>query len=328
MNTRILKFLRLYVICLALVLTGCGSSEKQETTLAAQVQLRVAYIKVLSGLPLFVALDNGHLEDAGFEVTATPFKTSDLALAALKSGEVDMVGISGLSQALQLLDREPNYRVLGLNFSSTCLLVSTRDDAPKTIAELAGKTIGCFPGNVFKRYTREALIAEGLKANDVTIKPIPPPLQIPALKDGTVDALYSLEPIGIIAEHDGAGVYLVQEDLFAKNFLGQSKFPGGCAMVSNAYIEAHAGSEDLLIGAFRKAITDIAVEGFDLTPHVRKYTSIKSEYIPALSFEGAVYGDEIDIEPVKLLVERLQEWQLIDTAFAIEPLMPVQDQQQ
>lgn len=304
------------ILCLTLFLTACNTSKKDDAVHSTPI--RIGYIQVLSGLPLFVALDNEHFAKVGFDVTATPYKTSDLAIAALQSGEVDLVGIAGLTQGFQLLEKNPNYRIVGINFSSTCLVAGTGPGAPASIADLAGSRIGCFPGNVFQTYTRQALSAEGLDPSTVTIEPIPPPLQIEALKNGKYAALYTLEPTGIMAVHDGVGKYLTKEDLFAKNFLESAKFPGGCSMVSKKYLSANPGSYDSLVAAFNSAMQDIKAQNFDMAPHLRKYMQIKLDYIPILKFEGAEYGHSIDYKPLKMLATKLQDWSLLDSTFSLD----------
>lgn len=297
-------------------LAACDTSENRIPT-----PLRVGYIPVLSGLPTFVALHDSLFERAGFSVRRQEYRTSDLAVKALELGEIDLVGVAGLTQALQLAQSKPgSVRLLGVLNSSTALIVSTAPGAPKTVSELRGKTIGCFPGSVFETYTRKAMESLGVPSRGLTVVPLPPPLQAQALKDGRVDAVYTLEPTAAVAVGAGDARYLTSEDVFAKAFLGGAKFPGGGALLSEAFVKRVPNAPDRLIAVLREATDLIATPSFEIAPYIDRFAPVAREAAPHLVFEGAAFGRQVDTVALGRLVERLQEWALLDASFRLESI--------
>ncbi len=321
---------RIAAACLGaafVILVACGEQEQravQPETEGAPVEIRIGYLRVLSGLPLYVALDKGLFRQAGFSPKPVVFRSSDLAFKALERGEIDLVGVAGLSQALQVVASDPSVlELLGVLYSSTALVASSNALPPIAVTDLGGTDIGIFPGSVFGRYAREALTAEGLPAESLQLVPLPPPLQLQSLKDGSVAALFTLEPIGATAVADGFGQYVTKDDLFTKHFLGGAKFPGGCIAVRRSFSKRTPGASDKIVNVFRTAVEEISTAEFEMSPYLQKYTLVRSDLASQLTFEGASLGNDMEAQTLQLLVARLKEWEILDAAFDIQNAMPL-----
>lgn len=282
------------------------------------VALRIGYVPVICGLPLYMAIEDSSFLDLNIKTTTVRYVTSDSLFADLAAGNIDLA-FGGTAQALQMVDRYKfqNFNLIGVVHSSTCLIVSSRPNAPKSIEDLRNRKIGSFPGSIFHIYTREALFAEGIPRDSFEVIPIPVNDQIAALTDGRIDALYTAEPMGYIATHKGLANYLTSDDLFAKHFLNGSYFPGGCMLLSGEFTVSNPGSLEQIVKLLQKAERQTASPGFDMTSYIIKYTQMDESSIPLLKFKGCEFGNEINLSSLNLLVTRLKEWGLLNTALQL-----------
>lgn len=274
--------------------------------------LRIGTIKVLSGLPTYVAVENRFFEQNGFKPIVFAYRSSDLAFNALKAGAIDLVGVAGTSQCLEIAEEKPNtVKIIGILYSSTCIVgrigsnITNLDELKKS----KKCTIGVFPGSVFQTYSRNALKSIGVNITDMDFIPYPPGLQANALDDGKIEVLYSLEPYCAIATGNGSGKYLTDEDLFAKAFLDAKKFPGGVVAINfNSFKESEINR---IISAYNMAMAEIGREGFSKDIYLNRYTDMHSAFFAHVKFEGAAFGKDIHKESITILVKRLNEWGLL-----------------
>ncbi|MBN1214059.1 MAG: ABC transporter substrate-binding protein [Candidatus Lokiarchaeota archaeon] len=313
---RIVKRSIIFTLISLVFLVNCT---KQNIENQEKIKLRIGRIKVLSGLPLYVAIEEKLFENAGFDVELTTYRSSDLVYEAFRNDQIDLVGIAGSSQCFALIEEKPNLPIiLGFNYSSNCLIESKSLNTNMQNCDFSNKTIGVFPGSVFGTYAREALKASGANIDNTTFLPFPPPLQLNALKDGKIDALYTLEPTGAEAVYNNIGRYVTKDDLFSKHFLDNNKFPGGAVVLSSFFIEKHVGSDKKIIEVFNSSMNLINSKNFDSFSYLSKYTDIDSEFIPKVNFEGAEYGKDIPYTSIEKLINLLVKWNLLDSNINIE----------
>lgn len=283
--------------------------------------IRIGTIRVLSGLPLYVAVDRKLFQKHGFSPAVREFRTSDLVVKALENGEIDLIGCAGTSQVLALSAKEPALqRLIGVLYSSTCIVGSATERPPAAISDLNGATIACFPGSTFKTYTREALAAAGVDIRTVQIVPTPAELQSQSLRERKARAVYTLEPTCAVAVHDGVAQYLTHDDLFAKFFLNGKKFPGGAVTVSRRYLSGAPDRETRLRNVFRDAMTDIRAANFDMSPHLSGHTAINPRFMPVLTYEGAAFSEEIDRDTLNTLARLLVKWEALNPSFKLDSI--------
>ncbi len=280
--------------------------EKEELT------TRIGIIKVQSGLPTFVAYENDILKEFGFVPELVAFKTSDQTFDALKNGDIDIVGVSGIAQGLSLLDNNPNsFKIIGILNSSPCLIVKNESEI-KEIEDLKGKTIGVYPGSIFGKYVKEALNSASVDISDITYIPLPPPLQLNELKNDGVDALFTLQPIGVHGVSTSSCRYISRENLFSKYLLNGNPFPGGVVAVSEAFSKNETAMKNLIL-AYEKSLTIISDSRFNPVPYLDKYTSIDPTVYNEIKYEGATFDRDSIIERTTLFGENINKWGLLNS---------------
>lgn len=310
-----------YFICTARIQTIPKNGSKPTQVQTESTPVRIAFVQALSGLPLFVALEDDILERTGaFDPLASQHDSSDLCANQLKSGEADVI-FAGLSQVMQVEAENPgSLKIVGVLYSSVCLVTSTRPGAPLSISDLRSRRIGIFPGNSFEIYVEKALAKEGLERGSYEIVKLPPPLQLQQLAAATggVDALCTLEPAGGQAIARGTGKYLVEGDIFAKHFLNGSHFPGGVIAVSREYLKKYPTAGDRIVHSLHEAMLKIASPGFKQDIYLKKFTKISEADSSVLRFEGGEIGVDINHDPLRRVIELLKEWGKLPASADVE----------
>ena len=286
------------------------------------ITLRIGAIKVLSGLPTFVAIEENYFHKVGINPKLIFFKSSDLAFNALKADVVDMIGVSGTSQCLRLVeDHADILKIIGLLYSSTCIIAPIDSNVDRVGQIKCNKKcrVGVFPGSVFSTYARQALISAGTNIDNMDFVPYPPSLQVHALSDRKIDYLYTLEPFCAIAAGERIGKYLTNEDLFAKHFLNSKKFPGGVVALSTKFEKKYGTNR--IFRAYNLAMKTINSKSFNKNIYLKKYTAIQETYFPYLKFEGAAFGNEIETTPLNNLIGKLVNWKLLSRNIDINKIV-------
>src|SRR3989344_803669 len=79
------------IIIAVVLLTACGSytgtSENEKSP--ERTDVKIAYLPVTQGLPLYLAIEKGYFKDAGIDVEAIRVDSPNLILNMLVSGQVD-----------------------------------------------------------------------------------------------------------------------------------------------------------------------------------------------------------------------------------------------
>lgn len=304
----------LLLISILLIAPGCRDSSTTPRL------LKMGYIQSLSGLSLFVALDDGFFEEAGYLVETTAYRTSDLAVSALMGGEIDLLGIAGTTQALHVAQDDPELFSIAALYHSRIAFVG-RPGGPSNVSEFAGSTIGVFPGSVFRVYVEQLLLKYDVSPSNVEIRSISPSLQIAALEEGSLDALVTLEPTGVFAVQSGAGSYLERRDVFSEDLLGGSPFPGGSMVVSKSLLLTDPEILSNLDSVLARANRRMTAEGFDPTDYIQRHTAIAERFVPHVAADLAVFEDSVVTVELSRFVEALSGWGLLKPGFDLGSIL-------
>ncbi len=190
--------------------------------LAPPLTIKVGHPGTFTAAAIFLAKQRGYFLAEGLEVGHEPFKVSADMVPAIATGEIH-VAHGAINPALfNAVARGVNFTMVadGGSFqpgrASTSLVVRKElvdNGRYQRLEDLRGMTIGV-PGPYTVNHFLLSLIAErhGFSLDDLNITPVPMADSLLALKNGSVDAYYDVEPSPTIAERDGFGVRVLTSD--------------------------------------------------------------------------------------------------------------------
>lgn len=181
-----------------------------------RAKVKVGIVAAIDQLGVPVALDRGHFEKWGLDVTiATPFPTGVDLLNALQAGEIQMgqVGVPMIGAVLRGMDLVilGNYSgsSVELGGDNTMALVAREGSGIQTIRDLKGKRIAVSFGTINHLYILGVLARANLAVADVTLVNTPPGEMPVALRGGAVDAFATWDPAPLIALREVSKSYEV-----------------------------------------------------------------------------------------------------------------------
>lgn len=188
--------------CLALAclvgVSACRSSAPKERQ---PVRVGVSLLRISQ--PVFVAADRGFFAARGLDVELVRFDTAQPFADELATGRLDAAGYVALPILFGREGGPPAVRlataIVEEDAHPLSFLLVLRDSPLHTPAQLRGKTIGVLPTLAYRRWLEAVLAKAGLAPADVTITPIAPPLQVEALAQKGVDALFTGDPMATAA---------------------------------------------------------------------------------------------------------------------------------
>ena len=153
-------------------------------------------------LPMFVGVEKGLFKAHGVEVRLKVVNTGTDMVNAMKKREVQVGDMSVTTFLKARHDGDP-FRVIGIimsdatrsNADEPLAIVARKGSGVSKVEDLKGKRVGLARAQTSDEYLKMVFARRGMKYEDVTIENImAPPALVPALAEGKVDAIVSLEP--------------------------------------------------------------------------------------------------------------------------------------
>jgi len=242
------------------------------------------------------------------EVEHTEMSSSNDILNAVIAGQIDIVPSLSVFPVLHLGIQNPGVvRVFGIGYmkqdNAVDSIIVKQDSPINSLAGLAGKKVGLFPGTTAPNLLQALLKREGVDASSVTVVPLPPPAQVGSLASGAIDALFSMEPITTIAMSRG-GFRTVYGSVYA-SFL--DPVPMGVGVISRRFEReypklAKRAIEALLAGG--QFVIDQPNEARKLLPTYVKIPPPVAAKVHLVAVEAVV---EENIEALQMFIEILHE---------------------
>ena len=199
-------------------------------------------------LPLRVAAAEGYFAEEKLTVTLETVRAEPLAAQALGRGRVALAATS-LDAALSLghAGSAPPRLVFGLTAAPpvALLVAAAKKDSIKTLADLAGKTIGISaPGTPGALALSSLLAGEGIGVHRVTIQSFGERALIGALESGAIEAAMVQEPWASRLIDEGKAVALadLRTAAEAARWLGGSTVHAGAVRLCR--YQARTGGAD------------------------------------------------------------------------------------
>ncbi len=168
-------------------------------------RVRIAYPPMLASLPVIAAQEQQMFQRQHLQAEVVSFSSSNDMVSALVAGQVDVLPAVSLVPLLHLEIQHPGkFRVFSHSRmrreNSTYRLVVKSASPLQTLADLSGKKIGVFPGTSATRLVSAFLQRKGVDPKTVTFVQLPASAQVSSLESGAVDALFSYDPLTLVAE--------------------------------------------------------------------------------------------------------------------------------
>lgn len=255
--------------------------------------------------PIYIARDKGFFEKHGLKVEILPGGVPDAMMPQLINGQVEIALTAGITVLNAVTRGLPVKLILGNMKSSidhpptAAIFVPPGSDIT-SVEDLAGRRIA-MPG--LHGMPHLAVIvsakAKGLDPASISFVEVPLPAMATAAKNGTVDAIYSVDPFSSAAISEGF------EFIEASGQVYMDGVPAVAFAASNDYIR----DKPEILAAFRAAMTE-AFEYATANPEAirqvdRDYTRLAGDFIDTRilpQFDG-----RIDVEALELMGREMVE---------------------
>ncbi len=248
------------------------------TAASAQDKVKVGVFPVSSSLPFFVALDLGYFKEVNIDPEVTRLMGGPPNVAALITNQIEVSAVLVTLEGLNANIKKPGVAMYVAMHSQNTeykmeQFVAGANSGVKTLADFKGKKLLSAPGPANLNTAKGVLAKIGLKDGDYTIDQLDMGQHVSAIKAGTFDGGYTLEPSATIIQRTGAG-YTVEAGVIAKYILGDEKanaYAAGCAF-STEFINARPDVAKRFAAAWSKAIDYIRANPAAARKHLAKNT--------------------------------------------------------
>ncbi len=179
--TRTIRFTLISILSAFLLSSACAAEP-----------LRLATSK--SGWLIWLAQERGAFEDAGVAVTVEAAASGVAASAGLIEGRYDLATMSEFAFVARSFEHADLRLIATVAAIDNIHLVTRRDRAIASPADLAGRTIGLRKSAISEFFLNRLLALSNVAEDSVTVRDFSPPDLPAALADGSVDGIVSWEP--------------------------------------------------------------------------------------------------------------------------------------
>jgi NitT/TauT family transport system substrate-binding protein len=262
----------------------------------AQEEVKIGYLTLVMSFPTFVALEKGYFQEQGLKVVNTPFESGTLIVDALVAGRIDVNAGSAIVGHWMVEQNLPGtfkifvpYGPLGPKDVSFVLMVA-KDSPLKEMKDLKGKKVATFPGIASLALAKAVLRPYFDPDKEVTLLEISPGNIVQALAAGQIDAYFTPEPFGMMAEAQGVGRNLVKHPLQALNL--QNGFPGGAFTFNSKFLKEKPLVAKKVKAAIYKGIDFIRTNEGEARKFLPKYTNLPEPFAMKIPWEPWIKVEE------------------------------------
>jgi len=248
----------------------------------AQEEVKIGYDVIVMSLPTFVALEKGYFQEQGLKVVNTPFGSGTLIVDALVTGRIDVNAGSAIIGQWLVEQNLPGTFKIFLVYGSlgpkdvTFVLMVAKDSPMKEMKDLKGKRVATFPGITSLSLAKAVLRPHFDPNKEVTLIEIPPGNIVQALASGQIDAYFTPEPFGMMAEAKGVGRHLVKHPLQVLNL--QNGIPGGAFTFNSKFLKEKPVVAKKVKAAIYKGLDFIKTNELEARKFLVKYTSLPEPF--------------------------------------------------
>src|ERR1700704_1855292 len=228
-----MKLLNLTIWAIAVVTLSVAGPDRAR----AQDKVSVGVFPVSSSLPYFVALERGFFKEQNIEPDMTKLMGGPPNVAAMMTNQIEVSAVLVTLEGLNANVKKPGVAMyISLNSQTKVWkmeqFVVRNGFKAESIADLKGAKLMSAPGPANLNTAKAILAKNGLKDGDYTIDQLDMGQHVNAIKAGTFDGGYTLEPSATIM-HNLKAATTVEAGVIAKYVLGNpdaDAFAAGCAL--------------------------------------------------------------------------------------------------
>lgn len=315
---------------LSLVAAGAVALAASMSAAAAQDKVKVGVFPISSSLPYFVAIEKGYFKENNIEPETIRLMGGPPNVAALMTNQIDVSAVLVTLEGLNANVKKPGVAIYIAMHSQTPVYKMEQFvvrtglvDKVKSLKDLKGLKLMSAPGPANLNTAKGILAKNGLKDGDYTIDQLDMGQHVNAMKAGTFDGGYTLEPGATIMEKMGIAKTL-EAGVISKYVLGDEKadaYAAGCAF-STDFIEKRPDVAKRFAASWAKAVDFIQKNPAEARKYLAKNTMTPDDLVDSVPMLGytmvkdfspaqlgylqkfADFGTEIGVVPEKVDVKK------------------------
>jgi NitT/TauT family transport system substrate-binding protein len=285
------KWLVALVLLISVTVLPSGRSVAQE-------EVKIGYLKLVSSLPTYAALEEGYFQEQGLKITTTTFESGTLIIDALVAGRIDVsIGNSVVTNWMAEQNVPGTYKIFLIYGPTgpqdvTFTMMVSKDSALKEVIELKGKKVGTFPGIASLVLAKAVLRHSFDPDKEVTLVEVPPGNIVQALAAGQIDAYFAPEPFGMMGVAKGVARHLVKSPLSVLNL--QKGFPGGTDAFNSKFLKEKLAVAKKVKGAIYRGADFIRSNEAEARKFLITYTGLPEPFAMKIPFEPWTKVEQYD----------------------------------
>jgi NitT/TauT family transport system substrate-binding protein len=273
---------------------------------AALDKVKVGVFPISSSLPYFVAKDLGYFKDLNIEPEQTTLMGGPPNVAALITNQIEVSAVLVTLEGLNADLKKPGVAMfVAMHSQNTTykmeqfVVRAGLADKVRSLKDFKGLKIMTAPGPANLNTAKGILATQGLKDGDYTIDQLDQGQHVNAMKAGTFDAGYTLEPSATIM-HEMGVAKTVEDGVIAKYILGDpdaEAFAAGCAFTTD-FITRRPDVARRFAEGWARAIVYIKEHPAEARKHLAKNTLTPDNVVDTVPMLGYIMTK--DMSPKQL----------------------------
>ena len=289
----------------------------------AMDKVKVGVFPISSSLPYFVAIDLGYFKDLNIEPETIKLMGGPPNIAAMMTNQIEVASVLVTLEGLNADVKKPGVAMYIAMHSQTATYVMEQFvvrqglvDKVKTLKDFKGLKLMTAPGPANLNTAKGILAKVGLKEGDYTIDQLDMGQHVNAMKAGTFDGGYTLEPSATIMHNIGAAK-TIEAGVIAKYVLGNPQadaFAAGCAFTTE-FINKRPDVAKRFAEGWAKAVDYIKKNPDAARKHLAKNTMTPDNVVDTVPMLGYIMVK--DMSPTQ--IGYLQAFADFGTAIGVVP---------
>ncbi|HWV51497.1 ABC transporter substrate-binding protein [Pseudorhodoplanes sp.] len=294
---------------LSTIAAGAIALAASVTAAAAQDKVKVGVFPISSSLPYFVAIEKGYFKDHNIEPETIRLMGGPPNVAALMTNQIDVSAVLVTLEGLNANTKKPGVAMYIAMHSQTpeykmeqFVVRTALLDKVKSLKDLKGLKLMSAPGPANLNTAKGVLAKVGLKDGEYSIDQLDMGQHVNAMKAGTFDGGYTLEPGATMMEKMGVAKTL-EAGVISKYILGSDKadaFAAGCAFTTD-FITKRPDVAKRFADAWGKAVDFIKKNPAEARKYLAKNTMTPDDLVDSVPMLGYIMTKDMSPEQLGYL---------------------------